>query len=109
MGRSFFADLGSSSSSEPLCLDDAGIETGIHMESKSDDEPDLIPPKFKRLPEAIALLEDVRYFLERGYTTESTEAMSLIGSLTQLHSLNLLTATRQSTLFDYFGTIVHDV
>ena len=67
--EAFLADLGSSSSSEPLCLDDAGMETDIHgMESESDDKPDLCPPKLRRLPEAIASLEDVCYFLEyRGY------------------------------------------
>lgn len=106
--EAFFADLGSSSSSEPLCPEDAGMETDI--ESESDDEPDLSPPKLTRLPEAISSLEDIRYFLEyKGYTAESTEAMSLISSLTKLHSTNLLTATRQSTLLEYFSTSLHDV
>lgn len=91
-----------------MCPEDAGMETDI--ESESDDEPDLSPPKLTRLPEAISSLEDIRYFLEyKGYTAESTEAMSLISSLTKLHSTNLLTATRQSTLLEYFSTSLHDV
>ena len=72
--------------------------------SESDDESTNLPlPRFQRLPEAIACLEDIRYFLEyEGYTSESTEAMSLMSSLTMLHSLNLSKATRQSSLLEFF-------
>ena len=99
----FFAELGSSGSSEPLHTEDTEMESDT--QSESDNESDLSPPKFKRLPEAIASLEDICYFLEyKGYTTESTEAMSLMISLTKLHSLNLSTATRQSSLLEYFST-----
>ena len=42
------------------------------------------------LPEVIAFLENVYQFFElKGYTFEATETMSLISSLTKLHSVNL--------------------
>ena len=99
--ETFLAELGPSSS-KSLRTEDTGKESDV--ESESDDESTDLPlPRFQRLPEAIACLEDIRYFLEyEGYTSESTEAMSLMSSLTMLHSLNLSKATRQSSLLEFF-------
>ena len=74
------------------------------METEFEEESTDLPcTKLHNLPEAITCLEDVRQFLERsGYTCESTETMSLINSLTRLHSLNLTKSARQSSLLEYF-------
>ena len=65
------------------------------------------PPKFQTYLKplhSIAFLENIRQFFElKGYTFEATETMSLISSLTMLHSVNLSKAKRQISLFEYFA------
>lgn len=99
--ETFFAELGPSSS-KSVCTEDTGERSDL--ESASDEEStELPPPRFRNLSEVIACLEDIRYFLEcKGYTTQSTEAMSLISSLTMLHSQNFSKCSRQSSLLDFF-------
>ena len=86
----FLAEIGPSSS-KSLCTEDTGGEkSDVESESDEEESADLPRTRFHNLPEAIACLEDVREFLEfREYTCESTETMSLISSLTTLHSQNL--------------------
>ena len=74
------------------------------VESECDEEStELPPPIFHNLPEAIACLEDICYFLEcRGYTPQSTETMSLMSSLTTLHFQNLSKCSRQFSLLEVF-------
>ena len=60
-------------------------------------------PTFQNLCEAIACLEDVHLFFEcKGHTSEATEAMFLMSTLTTLHSVNLPNA-RQTSLLQYFS------
>ena len=100
--ETFLAELGPSSSKSVHTEDTAGERSD--MESESEEECSALPPpRFRNLPEVIACLEDVRYFLEcKGHTPQSTEAMSLISSLTMLHSQNLSKCSRQSSLLDFF-------
>jgi hypothetical protein len=99
----FLAEIGPSSS-KSLCTEDTGGEkSDVESESDEEESADLPRTRFHNLPEAIACLEDVREFLEfREYTCESTETMSLISSLTTLHSQNLIKSTRQSSLLEFF-------
>ena len=70
------------------------------VEENTDDEDELTPPKLKTIPEAISGLQQVHHFLEhQGHTSEATETMQLISSLTALH---MSKATRQTTLFEHF-------
>ena len=87
--ENFLAEIGPSSS-KSLCTEDTdGEKSNVETESE-EESTDLPCTKLHNLPEAITCLEDVHQFLERsGYTCESTETMSLISSLTRLHSLNL--------------------
>ena len=76
------------------------------IESESSDEESTVPEiptaRFSELPEAIASLEDVHQFLDlKGHTREATQAMSLIDSLSRLHSLNLSKPRRQTSLLEF--------
>ena len=73
------------------------------VEENTDDEDELTPPKLKTIPEAISGVQQVHHFLEhQGHTSEATETMQLISSLTALHYSHMSKATRQTTLFEHF-------
>ena len=104
----YLAELGPSSKSAHISGESSQSAsedlTGETSNEESDDEStdELPPPKFHSLPEAIKCLDDIQYFLDcRGYTVQSTETMSLISSLTTLHSQNLSKHSWQSSLLDY--------
>ena len=98
--ENFLSELGPSSS-KALCTESSNVEKD--GESEPEEEEDLPVPKLQNLPEAIKALEDVRQLLEcRGYTHESTETMTLISSLTKLHTLNICKLSRQSSLMEFF-------
>ena len=98
--ENFLSELGPSSS-KAVCTESSNVQNDA--ESESEEEEDLPVPKLRNIPEAVKALEDVCQFLEcRGYTQESTETMTLISSLTKLHTLNLTMSSRQSSLLEFF-------
>lgn len=101
--ENFLAEIGPSSSKSTRTED---IGDSSDVESESDEESTDLPPtsvRFRNLHEAITCLEDVHHFLEhKGHTSEATETMSLISSLTTLHSVNLSKA-RQASLLEFFA------
>ena len=72
-------------------------------DSKNEDKPERLPC-LSDFREAVACLEEVRYFLEyRGYTSAATDANTLTNNLAELQYTSQLQATKQTSITDFFS------
>ena len=82
------------------------VDPEVESESSDEESTELPSVRYGTLSEAIVCLEDVHQFLElKGHTNEATQAMSLITSLSRLHSLNLSKARRQTSLLEFLPSL----
>ena len=71
-------------------------------ESEDEDEPERLPC-LSNFREAVACLEEVRYFLEyRGYTSAATDAKCSRGQSEVLQCTSQLQAAKQTNITDFF-------
>ena len=87
------------SSSKSFHVEDVSND-GLEEESIESVAP---PPVLKSYSEAMQALENVSHFLEyQGHTSEATEVITLVSTLTKLRYSNVSTRSRQATLNEFF-------